>query len=51
VAKDGVTLEEIAGIDRFGRQPGQEGWMMELLWTDPQEQFGRGPSKRVSHFD
>ena len=61
VSKDGVTLDQIAKIDRFGRQPGQEGDMMEvlrissttyladsvqLLWTDPQEQSGRGPSKR-----
>ncbi|KAL1410300.1 Palmitoyl-protein thioesterase 1 [Vanrija albida] len=46
VSKDGVLLEEVAKIDRFGRQPGQEGLMCELLWTDPQEQVGRGPSKR-----
>ncbi|RSH94241.1 hypothetical protein EHS25_004044 [Saitozyma podzolica] len=46
VSKDGVTLDEIAKIDRFGRQPGQEGLMCELLWTDPQDQPGRGPSKR-----
>jgi serine/threonine-protein phosphatase 5 len=30
VSKDGVTLEQIAKIDRFGRQPGQEGAMMEV---------------------
>ena len=48
VSKDGVLLEEIALIDRYGRQPGQEGLMCELLWTDPQEEIGRGPSKRVS---
>lgn len=48
VSKDGVLLEEIAKIDRYGKQPGQEGLMCELLWTDPQEQPGRGPSKRVS---
>ncbi|KAL7419407.1 Palmitoyl-protein thioesterase 1 [Cryptotrichosporon argae] len=46
VSKDGVTLDEVAKIDRYGRQPGQEGLMCELLWTDPQEQMGRGPSKR-----
>jgi serine/threonine-protein phosphatase 5 len=46
VSKDGVLLEEIAAIDRYGRQPGQEGLMCELLWTDPQEMPGRGPSKR-----
>ncbi|CDZ97195.1 protein phosphatase 5 [Phaffia rhodozyma] len=45
-SKDGVTLDDIRKIDRFGRQPGQEGLMMELLWTDPQEAEGRGPSKR-----
>ncbi|KAF8322034.1 protein phosphatase 5 [Clavulina sp. PMI_390] len=45
-SRDGVTLDEIRSIDRFGRQPGQEGLMCELLWTDPQELPGRGPSKR-----
>ncbi|KAH9935326.1 phosphoprotein phosphatase [Fomitopsis serialis] len=45
-SKDGVTLDEIRKIDRIGRQPGQEGLMCELLWTDPQEMPGRGPSKR-----
>ncbi|GLB37620.1 putative PPP5 TPR repeat region [Lyophyllum shimeji] len=45
-SKDEVTLEEIRKIDRIGRQPGQEGLMCELLWTDPQEAPGRGPSKR-----
>ncbi|KAH9485179.1 Serine/threonine-protein phosphatase T [Psilocybe cubensis] len=45
-SKDGVTLEDIRKIDRVGRQPGQEGIMCELLWTDPQEAPGRGPSKR-----
>lgn len=46
VSQDGVLLDEVKKIDRFGRQPGQEGLMCELLWTDPQEQVGRGPSKR-----
>jgi len=45
-SKDGVTLDEIRQIKRFGRQPGQEGLMCELLWTDPQQIQGRGPSKR-----
>ncbi|KAJ7772592.1 phosphoprotein phosphatase [Mycena maculata] len=45
-SKDGVTLEDIRKIDRIGRQPGQEGLMCELLWTDPQILPGRGPSKR-----
>ena len=46
VSKDGVTLEEISKVPRYGRQPGQEGIMCEMLWTDPQEQVGRSPSKR-----
>ncbi|TFK44404.1 protein phosphatase 5 [Crucibulum laeve] len=45
-SKDGVTLEDIRKLERIGRQPGQEGLMCELLWTDPQEMPGRGPSKR-----
>ncbi|KAF8904494.1 phosphoprotein phosphatase [Gymnopilus junonius] len=45
-SKDGVTLEDIRKIERVGRQPGTEGLMCELLWTDPQELPGRGPSKR-----
>ncbi|KAI0706854.1 Metallo-dependent phosphatase-like protein [Cerioporus squamosus] len=45
-SKDGVTLDEIRKIQRIGHQPGQEGLMCELLWTDPQELPGRGPSKR-----
>ena len=46
-SKDGVSLEEIEQIPRLGQQPGQTGLMCEMLWTDPQEQPGRGPSKRV----
>ncbi|KAL1751124.1 Metallo-dependent phosphatase-like protein [Schizophyllum commune] len=45
-SKDGVTLEDIRKLDRIGKQPGTEGLMCELLWTDPQAQPGRGPSKR-----
>ena len=46
-SKDGVTLDDIRAIDRFKiGQPGQEGLMMELLWSDPQVARGRGPSKR-----
>ncbi|KAH7929902.1 phosphoprotein phosphatase [Leucogyrophana mollusca] len=45
-SKDGVTLDDIRKIKRVGCQPGQEGLMCELLWTDPQETPGRGPSKR-----
>lgn len=46
-SEDNVTLETIRKIDRIGRQPDQQsGLMCELLWTDPQEMPGRGPSKR-----
>ena len=45
-SKDGVTLDDVKKIDRYGKQPGQEGLMCELLWTDPQDAPGRGPSKR-----
>ena len=45
-SKDGVTLDEIRAINRIGKQPGTDGLMCELLWTDPQEDNGRGPSKR-----
>ncbi|OCH95131.1 protein phosphatase 5 [Obba rivulosa] len=45
-SKDGVTLDDIRKIHRIGKQPGQEGLMCELLWTDPQDMPGRGPSKR-----
>ena len=44
---DKVTLDDISKLDRHSqRQPGQSGLMMEMLWTDPQPQPGRGPSKR-----
>ncbi|XP_073122364.1 serine/threonine-protein phosphatase 5 isoform X1 [Henckelia pumila] len=42
---DGVKLSEIRAIDRFCEPP-EEGLMCELLWSDPQPQLGRGPSKR-----
>ncbi|KAF8348343.1 phosphoprotein phosphatase [Amanita rubescens] len=45
-SKDDVTLEDVRKIERVGRQPGTEGLMCELLWTDPQFLPGRGPSKR-----
>lgn len=45
-SKDDVTLDDVRKIQRIGHQPGQEGLMCELLWTDPQELPGRGPSKR-----
>ncbi|KAI9158755.1 serine/threonine-protein phosphatase [Paramyrothecium foliicola] len=44
---DSVTLNDIRKLNRHGqRQPGQSGLMMEMLWTDPQDEEGRGPSKR-----
>lgn len=44
-SQDNVPLEELRIIDR-NRQPPEEGLMCELLWSDPQPQNGRGPSKR-----
>ncbi|KAK1760719.1 Serine/threonine-protein phosphatase T [Echria macrotheca] len=44
---DNTSLDDIRKLDRHKqRQPGQSGLMMEMLWTDPQPQPGRGPSKR-----
>lgn len=44
---DNITLDDIRKLNRHAqRQPGQAGLMMEMLWTDPQEEDGRGPSKR-----
>jgi len=44
---DAVSLDDIRKLNRHRqRQPGQSGLMMEMLWTDPQPQPGRGPSKR-----
>lgn len=44
---DSITLDDIRKLDRHKqRQPGQAGLMMEMLWTDPQTEPGRGPSKR-----
>ncbi|KAJ1565972.1 Serine/threonine-protein phosphatase 5 [Nowakowskiella sp. JEL0078] len=43
--RDDVTMDEIRKIDRF-RQPGNTGIMSELLWSDPQPEKGRSPSKR-----
>lgn len=46
-SRDDVTFDEIRAIPRMEKkQPGQEGLMMEALWTDPQDGMGRGPSKR-----
>ena len=44
-SRDDVTLKEIREIDR-NRQPPDEGVMCEILWSDPQPQMGRAPSKR-----
>ncbi|KAL2915985.1 Palmitoyl-protein thioesterase 1 [Polyrhizophydium stewartii] len=44
-SRDDVTIDDLRKIDRF-RQPGGDGLMFELLWSDPQPQFGRAPSKR-----
>ena len=44
---DKTSLDDIRKLNRHSqRQPGQAGLMMEMLWTDPQTQPGRGPSKR-----
>ncbi|KAL8278876.1 hypothetical protein RQP46_008747 [Phenoliferia psychrophenolica] len=46
-SREDVLLSEIRDVDRLKqKQPGQEGLMCEMLWTDPQDQNGRGPSKR-----
>ncbi|KAK4702839.1 serine/threonine-protein phosphatase 5, partial [Phenoliferia sp. Uapishka_3] len=46
-SREDVLLSEIRDVDRIKqKQPGQEGLMCEMLWTDPQDQNGRGPSKR-----
>ncbi|CAZ81499.1 unnamed protein product [Tuber melanosporum] len=44
---DKVNLDDIRKLNRhLKKQPGQEGLMMEMLWTDPQPDPGRRPSKR-----
>jgi serine/threonine-protein phosphatase 5 len=44
---DKISLDDIRKLNRHNqRQPGQQGLMMEMLWTDPQTAPGRGPSKR-----
>lgn len=49
-SNDDVTLEDIKKYNRFptsgSTQPPREGIPMELLWTDPQPEPGRSPSKR-----
>lgn len=44
-SSDDVTLEDIKNTER-NRQPPESGIMCELLWSDPQPQNGRSPSKR-----
>jgi serine/threonine-protein phosphatase 5 len=44
-SKDGVTLADIAAIDR-DREPPEEGLMAEMMWADPIAVRGRHPSKR-----
>nr|CAG4645435.1 EOG090X03S1 [Lynceus sp. MCZ IZ 141354] len=44
-SQDEVTLEDIRKTERH-RQPPDEGIMCDLLWSDPQPQNGRAPSKR-----
>ena len=44
---DKIKLDDVRNINRHKKkQPGHEGLMMEMLWTDPQTAPGRGPSKR-----
>lgn len=44
---DNITLDDIRKLNRHKqRQPGHDGLMMEMLWTDPQPETGRSPSKR-----
>lgn len=47
-SKDSVTLDDIRKIPRMTqKQPGSDGGLMvEMLWCDPQDAPGRGPSKR-----
>lgn len=42
---DNVTLDDLRKIDR-NQQPPEEGLMCELLWSDPHQWPGWGPSKR-----
>mmetsp|Transcript_1680 Transcript_1680/g.4867 ORF Transcript_1680/g.4867 Transcript_1680/m.4867 type:complete len:507 (+) Transcript_1680:201-1721(+) len=44
-SQDGVTLDDLRKVDRNMEPPG-EGLMCEMLWSDPQPQQGRSPSKR-----
>lgn len=44
-SSDEVTIDDLRAVER-NRQPPEEGIMCELLWSDPQPQTGRSPSKR-----
>jgi len=44
-SEDNITLDDIRKTSR-NHQPPDSGIMCELLWSDPQPQPGRGPSKR-----
>lgn len=44
-AKDGVKLEDIRKTKR-DKEPGDEGIMVDCLWSDPSDTPGRHPSKR-----
>lgn len=44
-SSDTVTIDDLRSVER-NRQPPEEGIMCELLWSDPQPQNGRSPSKR-----
>ncbi|KAK0056933.1 serine/threonine-protein phosphatase 5 [Biomphalaria pfeifferi] len=44
-SSDDVSLDDIAMTPR-NKQPPESGIMCELLWSDPQPQLGRAPSKR-----
>lgn len=44
---DSISLDDIRKLNRhLQRQPGEQGLMMEMLWTDPKATLGRGPSPR-----
>lgn len=44
-SKDGVTLADIKKTNRT-KEPGDEGIMVDCLWSDPADINGRHPSKR-----
>ncbi|XP_067941950.1 serine/threonine-protein phosphatase 5-like isoform X2 [Watersipora subatra] len=44
-SEDGATLDSLRTLER-NRQPPESGAMCDLLWSDPQPQPGRSPSKR-----